>query len=240
MSEWWTYTLSDFLPFSPRVYYRLLELHNQAVWPAQVLTLVLGLAVLVLLMRPIGGRDRIISAILGILWIWIAFAFFWQRYATINWASIYVAPLFALQGLLLLWVGTARRSLVVMQANNPRSFVGRVLFATALFVYPLMPLALGRPWRAAEIFGIAPDPTVLATLGVLILSVGRNRAFLFLIPLLWCAASGATLWGMNADEYFLLPAGALAALGIGASAALRSKALGKSRSSRRRRRTMPE
>jgi hypothetical protein len=30
MSEWWTYTLSDFLLFSPRVYYRLFELHNRA------------------------------------------------------------------------------------------------------------------------------------------------------------------------------------------------------------------
>ena len=33
MSEWWTYTLSDFLLFSPRTYYRLFELHHRALWP---------------------------------------------------------------------------------------------------------------------------------------------------------------------------------------------------------------
>ena len=36
MSEWWTYTLSDFLLFSPRTYYRLFELYNDEIWPAQI------------------------------------------------------------------------------------------------------------------------------------------------------------------------------------------------------------
>jgi len=36
MSEWWTYRPEDFLLFSPRVYWRLFELHNEALWPAQI------------------------------------------------------------------------------------------------------------------------------------------------------------------------------------------------------------
>jgi hypothetical protein len=36
MSEWWTYRLSDILPFSAQTYFRLFELHNAAVWPAQI------------------------------------------------------------------------------------------------------------------------------------------------------------------------------------------------------------
>jgi len=43
MSEWWTYRLSDLLLFSPRTYYRLFELYNAAIWPAQVLAVVIGL-----------------------------------------------------------------------------------------------------------------------------------------------------------------------------------------------------
>ena len=35
-SEWWTYSLSDLLLFSPRTYYRLFELYNEAVWPMHV------------------------------------------------------------------------------------------------------------------------------------------------------------------------------------------------------------
>ena len=37
MSEWWTYRPEDFLLFSPRVYWRMFELHNAALWPLQLL-----------------------------------------------------------------------------------------------------------------------------------------------------------------------------------------------------------
>ena len=58
MSEWWTYSLSDLLLFSPRTYYRLFELHNLAVWPWHVLAILLGLAVLVLWLRARRRRAR--------------------------------------------------------------------------------------------------------------------------------------------------------------------------------------
>ena len=46
MSEWWTYSLSDFLLFSPRTYYRLFELYNAAIWPAQIGARASGVAIL--------------------------------------------------------------------------------------------------------------------------------------------------------------------------------------------------
>ena len=58
MSEWWTYSLSDFLLFSPRTYYRLFELYNLAVWPAQIFTLALGIAIVVLLRRGAAWQAR--------------------------------------------------------------------------------------------------------------------------------------------------------------------------------------
>src|SRR5262245_14986293 len=106
MSEWWTYTLSDFLMFSPRVYYRMFELHNRGLWPAQLVTTAAGFAILALLLRPGRARERIIPVLLGVLWLSIAWAFFFERYATINWGAMYVAPAFALQGLLLIGIGT--------------------------------------------------------------------------------------------------------------------------------------
>ncbi|MDN4037293.1 hypothetical protein [Massilia sp. YIM B02443] len=36
MNEWWTYSLSDFLMFSVRSYWRLTELTNRDLWPAQL------------------------------------------------------------------------------------------------------------------------------------------------------------------------------------------------------------
>jgi len=214
MSEWWTYTLSDFLLFSPRVYYRLFELHNNALWPAQPVTLALGFAILLMLLRPVRARERIVPVLLGVLWLWIAWAFFWYRYATINWASVYVAPVFALEGLLLIGIGLARGGLAFASGGAFSRAAGIGLFALALAGYPLIAPAMGRPWSAAEVFGIAPDPTSIATLAVLALAQSRVQWALMVIPGLWCVVTGATLWTMESGEFLAAPLGALAAVGI--------------------------
>ena len=101
MSEWWTYRAEDFLLFSPRVYWRMFELHNAALWPLHVLTLVAGLVVILLIASRPGTWTRWIAFILAMLWILVAWSFLWNRYATINWAAAYVAPAFAVEGVLL-------------------------------------------------------------------------------------------------------------------------------------------
>jgi hypothetical protein len=71
------------------------------------------------------------------------------------------------------------------------------------------PLA-GRPWEGVELFAVAPDPTITATLGILLLAE-RVRLALLAVPLLWCAISGATLWAMESDLALLMPTVGLAA-----------------------------
>lgn len=51
MSEWWTYTLSDFLMSSPQTYWRLVERYNLAIWPAQMAGAASGLAIVMLVVR---------------------------------------------------------------------------------------------------------------------------------------------------------------------------------------------
>jgi len=74
-----------------------------------------------------------------------------------------------------------------------------------MFLYPLIAPALGRPWVQSETFGITPDPTAIATLGILLLARGRFRWELSVVPLIWCALSAATLWAMDSFDA-LVPA----------------------------------
>jgi hypothetical protein len=219
VGAWWTYGLADLLLFSPRVYYRQFELLNEELWPAQLFTLAAGLAILALTLRPPSPATRAIPTALGLLWIWVAWSFLWQRYADINWAAAYVAPLFALQGLGLIWSGSAQRApLGERSATGPVRWAGVALLAGAVLLYPVLPALFGRPWASAEVFGIAPDPTALATLAVLAGVRWRFRWLLIILPALWCAASGATLWAMMAPDWFVPPLGAAIALALAARA----------------------
>ena len=58
MSEWWTYRLTSFLLFSPRTYYRMLELYNLAIWPAQIVGVAIGLSIVALLFMKRGGATE--------------------------------------------------------------------------------------------------------------------------------------------------------------------------------------
>lgn len=214
MSEWWTYTLQDFLLFSPRTYYRLFELYNREIWPAQILTLGAGVAILPLLRRGGAGPGRVIAATLAGCWLWVAWGFHFQRYATINWAATYFAAAFAVEALLLIWTGVLRGRL---HFAAPESAAGRAGLGVALFalvVQPLLGPLAGRDWAQAEIFGVAPDPTALATLGILLLAANRVHWPLLLIPASWSAVTGATLWAMGAPDAPVMPLGALLVLSL--------------------------
>lgn len=196
MSEWWTYTLSDFLMFAPRTYWRLVELYNRDFWPLQLPLLAAGLAGLWL------AHTRAVKAwrpsLLGLaaIWLWVGWVFLWERYATINWAAQYVAIAFGIQALLLAGMALRPRQ-PAAQAGPAARGVGALLAAASL-LYPLLGLAMHRPWGQAEFFGMAPEPTALFTLGLLLLggqpSTRTGRALLFYIPLLCLLLGAATAW----------------------------------------------
>jgi uncharacterized protein DUF6064 len=213
MSEWWTYSLSDFLLFSPRIYYRLFELYNAAIWPLQVAALALGAAILGLLLRDTSWRSRAIAAILAACWLWVAWAYLLQRYDTINWAARYFAVGFALEALLLAWIGIVRDRLRFRSGAEPARIGGFGLFLFALIAYPLIGRLAGRPWTQVEVFGVAPDPTAIATLGVLV-AAQRPHWLLLVVPLIWCAISAATLRTMQSPDAMVVPVAAALALAL--------------------------
>jgi hypothetical protein len=148
--------------------------------------------------------------ILAACWLWVAWAYLLLRYETINWAARYFAVGFAIEAALLVWSGLIRDGLRLRRAWDAATIAGLGLFCLALFAWPLIGLSLGRPVVQAEAFSVAPDPTVAATLGVL-LAAERTRWKLLVIPLLWCAISSATLWTMQSPDALVMPAVALLA-----------------------------
>lgn len=212
MDVWRTYRLSDFLLFSPHTYYRQFELYNADLWPMQILFFAFGVALVVLVWRRPPWQGRVIAAILAACWLWVAWAYHLHRYATINWAATYFAAGFAIEAGLLIWIGVIRGRLIFLPATPVLNRTGLGLFLFALVAQPLIGPLMGRAWLQVEIFGIAPDPTVTATLGILLLAANKTYWRLLIIPFLWCAISGATLWTMDSPDAFLMPLAAILVL----------------------------
>jgi hypothetical protein len=207
MSEWWTYDLRDLLLFSPRTYYRLFELHNLEWWPLPLVTLAFGLVLFALAWHGGTRMARAALVLLGGAWLWVAWAWQFERYAPINWAAEYFAWAWAAQGVLLLIAAAFPRSRL---ASRRQRLAGLLLLAYAVAAHPLWAPLLERGWVQAEVFGMAPDPTALATLGALLAL--RLHVGLAVLPAVWCLLSGATLWAMASPEFWAVPLGAALAL----------------------------
>lgn len=215
MSEWWTYELSDLILFSAHTYYRLIELYNSEIWPLQIPAILAGFAILYLSWRQPPSSNKIISILLAVSWFWVAWAFHWQRLATIHWVASYFAIAFIVQGTILAWAGLAKTSLTFNKYKDRQFYVGFALLGYAILIQPLIMTIAGHNWRQGEIFGIAPDPTVVATIGLLYITDTRKYWWLMIIPVLYCIVSAATLWVLkSANAAGMIIAGLLALLSL--------------------------
>lgn len=218
MSEWWTYRPSDLLMFAPRTYWRLFELHNESLWPIQVLTALLAILLAVALWTGRMGAVRAGMALLAACWALVAWTFLWQRYAPINPAAGAFAMGFALQAVAILVLSLAGSLRVVNEVARQRT--GLALVAWAALLHPWLAAFADRPGSQAEFFGLAPDPTAIGTLGVLLCVTSSHRAVRSLlaatwgVALIWCAVSAATLWTMDTAEGWIPALGAALALAV--------------------------
>jgi hypothetical protein len=206
MSAWLSYSLSDFMMFSKETYFRLFELHNRTLWPAQLAVLASAIAAVALAARSGSWRGRSISAIFAGFWLLCAWSYHLGQYAHVHLAAPVFAAGFGLQTLLLLWLGVVRGRVAISARPGLAVPAGRLGLAVAFVGYPLLAPLSGRPWLQAELAGLAPDPTVAATFALMLLATRPPRVLLA-IPCAWTAVSASTLWTLGArGQALVLPA----------------------------------
>ena len=83
-----------------------MEIHQEAIWPMQIPAVAIGITIALLSWSR--RCPQAIPVLLATCWFFVAWAWFTQRYATINWAAGYGAAAFAVEGLLLLLAGAGR------------------------------------------------------------------------------------------------------------------------------------
>lgn len=200
------YAIEDLVLFSERVYDRMFELHNGALWPLHIVAVAIGIYLVFVALKPSPARMRAGLVLLSAVWLFVAGAFFYQRYATINWAAVYVVPAFVAMAAILCALAVRARPVVaeLRSALSGRTAVMVLLFA--LVGYPLLGLLAGKSWLAAQVFAIAPDPTVGATLGFLVLCRGVAARVAMIVPVLWSVVTALTLYGLGSAMFVVTPA----------------------------------
>ncbi len=194
MSDWWTYDLADLILFSSHTYYRLIELYNLAIWPFHLLAILFAAALLYLTVKRPPHHGKITAIILATSWLWVAWAFHWQRFAVIHWVASYYAIVFVAQAILLVWLGLLKDQLRLQPVTTASQKLALSIVLYALLMHPFIMLPFGHHWKQAELFTVTPDTTVLATIGLILLSNQKSNKWLLVIPLAWCAVSGTTLY----------------------------------------------
>jgi hypothetical protein len=196
----------DMLPFTREQFFDVFTTYNEAIWPAQVALLALGLAMLGAL--RLHRHPRWVGWALGALWVWTGIAYHAVFFASINPLAYAFAALFLIQGGLMARASRRGTLRFGFPRDMPSLVVGAVLLAYALLGYPLVAIAAGQSYPALPTFGV-PCPTVIFTFGLLAWSA-RPTWPILMIPIAWALLGISAATQLGVPEDWGLPVAAVA------------------------------
>jgi hypothetical protein len=199
--------MSNSIPFTIEQFFQVFEKYNQAIYPIQFVLILIAVIVIVLAASRQPSRNKIISGLLGVLWLWTGIVYHLIFFTAISPPAYLFGTLFIFQGLLFLYEGVARNRLSFRASRRFNGILGAVFIAYALVVYPLIGYGLGRIFPSSPTFG-APCPTTIFTFGLLLWADRKISLSLLVIPVLWSivGTSAALSFGVKEDFGLLVAA----------------------------------
>jgi hypothetical protein len=200
------------MPFTVGQFFDVFETYNTTVWPVQVVAYVLGISAIFLAVHDVAVRSRIVSGILAVSWIWMGIVYQIIHFSRVNPIAELFGILFILQGLILVLVGSILPKLRFRFAVKPIPIAGTVFIIYAFAVYPLIGKAFGHTYPRSPVFGVAPCPSTIFTLGLLLWASRPVPWYVIVIPFLWSLVGVSAAVNLQMPEdYGLGVAGALGA-----------------------------
>jgi hypothetical protein len=188
------------LPFTPEQFLAVFVTYNNAIWPVQIAAYLLGVVAVALLFRKTRQGDRVIAAILSVMWLWTGFGYHGLSFSEINKA----AYLFAVQGCYFFYAGVYRCQLRFGLRPDLVTGVGAAFIAYAAIVYPLIGVATGHHYPEMPMFGVTPCPVTIFTFGLLLLTIRPVPRWLLVIPVVWSLIGGSAAILLNVPQDWLL------------------------------------
>jgi hypothetical protein len=179
------------LQMSNAEFFVIMAQYNTLLWPVTILTIILGLIAVFFAFKKTNYSDQLISLILTFLWLWVGIVFGLVFYGSWN-ANVFgvlfpgfgyfYAVLFSLQGLILLYFGVYRKTFSFKYATNIYSVIGLILILFSLVFYGFVGFVTGYPYPFYPLFGTAPCPVAIFTIGLFSLADKRISPFILILP----------------------------------------------------------
>lgn len=189
------------LPFTTEDFLEVFRNYNEAVWPAQWLLYLLGIAAFLLVTFRIKFADRIINTILAFLWLWMGIIYHFLFFSEVNPAAYIFGSVFIIQGILFLWLGTFSKKLVYRFNLKLSGIMGIIFLLYAFVAYPILSDNFGHFYPHKPTFGL-PCHTTIFSFGILLFTARKFPLEILVIPFLWSLLgfSAAINLGVIEDE----------------------------------------
>ncbi len=205
------------MPFTIEQFFEVFARYNQAIFPWQIIAVLAGVLAVVLLWQNTRQATAGVLVVLAAMWLVNAIGYHWLHFAPINPVARLFAVVFVAQALLLVWAAMARPGLRLTPGRGLASILGLACIGFAILVYPALGWLAGHRYPAVPMFGVAPCPTTIFTVGVLVQGQWREVRWLLVIPGLWAAIGGSAgvLLGVPQDMVLVASLGLLVVIAWG-------------------------
>lgn len=187
------------MPFNQRQFLEVFRNYNEAIWPVQVLAMGLGLMVVAMALSKKGARAYLVLPIFAVMWTANGLVYHFTFFAAINPIAKVFGIIFIVQALLFAVVAFRYKGRFDGLVGA-RSITGLLLAIYALVFYPCLGLWLGHGFPFSPMFGVAPCPTTIFTLGVMLMAHPALPKWLFAIPMTWALIGTSAALGLGILE----------------------------------------
>ncbi|WP_448550860.1 DUF6064 family protein [Thalassotalea montiporae] len=188
LSQLFSYSLHDFLLFSPEVYWRLVTNYLNA---HQLIGADVAIATSIAVYLLVKHRyPRLVLCFIALLWLWLGWQFYLTHYQTINHHASYLGLICFLQVALLVALAIKENYFQNKAANAKKITVGLII--STMLTMPILAVSSGLPWSAG-MAGLMPIPTVILSLFFTSQLASRWRYLLYPLPVLIAVVELLTL-----------------------------------------------
>ena len=202
------------MPFTVDQFFGVFARYNEAIWPTQVLAYLAAVVAVALLRATRPWQAKIITGILAAMWAINGIGYHWMFFTEVNHAAWVFGAVFLVQGVALAGSTYLYPALRFRIGRDAASILGLLLVGFATVAYPIWGWLAGHVYPAFPAFGVAPCPTTIFTIGMLLLGTWSVARWLLIVPALWAGVGGSAAVLLNVPQDYGLIAALLVALAV--------------------------